>query len=228
MSKKSSPVIRDPLTDEELWFLSADDFVRLKLSDDEKSRLRTINRQKELEREDRGQRLSEEEAGLVAQLREAGCAVESVWDLVNTSDRYSEAIPILLDHLRRPYSDRTRSGIARSLAVRDRQVQEAWSTLAEQYRQEGWGKGRVAPGDVRDYELGAKAGLACALSVAVTDANLDDLIRLILDPSHGPSRLLLLSALRRRRSKSAKVADIIVQLSVDPQFSKEIASWRTR
>lgn len=54
---------------------------------------------------------------LLADLRRVGYRLESVWDFVNTAESYPEAIPVLLDHLRRPYSDIHREGIARALTV---------------------------------------------------------------------------------------------------------------
>jgi hypothetical protein len=61
--------------------------------------------------------LRQDEASLVTDLAAVGWPVESVWDLVNTSKSYPEAIPVLLQHLPRPYHKRTREGIVRALAV---------------------------------------------------------------------------------------------------------------
>ena len=41
------------------------------------------------------------EAPLVDELRVAGFQVETAWDLVNTSDPYPDALPILLEHVPR-------------------------------------------------------------------------------------------------------------------------------
>lgn len=68
-----------------------------------------------------------EEGPILAELREVGWDVKSVWDLINAPARYEEAIPILRKHLRLPYSDRIREGIARALAVPD--ARHAWPTL---------------------------------------------------------------------------------------------------
>lgn len=55
---------------------------------------------------------------LLADIRRAGFPLhESVYELVNTADSYPEVIPVLLDHLGRPYSDRIKEGIARALTV---------------------------------------------------------------------------------------------------------------
>lgn len=65
-------------------------------------------------------RFRAEEELMVADLRRAGYAVqESVYELVNTAQSYPDAIPVLLKHLKRPYSDRIKEGIARALTVRE-------------------------------------------------------------------------------------------------------------
>jgi hypothetical protein len=226
MTKKQSGSPRTPLTTGELERLTADDFVRLWLTDDEKTRLRKINTARQQERSARSARLRVEEEPILADLRAVALDVESVWDLVNTSTRYSEAVPILLRHLLLPYSDRTREGIARSLAVAEPEVCKAWPTLVEEYRKASVGWGIVAPGDTKEYRLGAKDGLACALAVAVTDETLADLIAIAKDRAHGESRVLLLSALRKSKNPLAKQA--IEELANDPDLEKEIGSWRKR
>lgn len=60
-----------------------------------------------------------EQALLLADLRKIGRRVRWIWDLVNTTENYVEAIPVLIDHLRRPYNEGIREGIARALAVRE-------------------------------------------------------------------------------------------------------------
>lgn len=227
-TKKQSPLERTPLTTEELERLTADDFVRLKLTDGEKSRLREINKARQQERAERSARLRVEEEPISVDLRAIGWNVESVWDLVNTSTRYSEAIPILLKHLLIPYSDRTREGIARSLAVPEPEVIKAWPMLVEEYRKAPMGQGVIAPGDTKEYRLGAKDGLACALSVAVTDETLPELFALAKDRTQGESRVLLLSALKKRRNKNPLAKQVIAELANDPDLQKEIASWGKR
>lgn len=74
---------------------------------------------RENERQAAEQRAIDEQAMLLADLRRVGYRIRWIWDFVNTADSYDEAIPVLVDHLRRPYSDGTREGIARALAVRE-------------------------------------------------------------------------------------------------------------
>lgn len=96
---------------------------------------------------------------LADELRAAGVEVDSAWDLVNTSTPYPAALPILIEHLERPYPDRVREGIARALAVGG-DAKFAWSRLVDLYCDEPAG-------------TDAKDGIAVALA-AVADADVVD------------------------------------------------------
>lgn len=156
-----------------------------------------------------------EESELVVELKGVGVEVESVWNLVNVTARYPAAISILMDHLKKPYSDRVREGIARALAVKEARGQ--WSTLLSEYLSAPQGV------DENGFRLGAKDGLACALSVIATDENTSELIALLQDPTNGDSRVLLLSALRRTAGHRVKMA--LELLKGDPALRSEILSW---
>jgi len=194
--------------------LKAEDFRRLKLTDDEKSRLRDINLGRAGERAERSVRLRAEEEPMLADLRGTGFDVESVWDLVNTSTPYPSAIPVLLKHLTRGYSDRISEGIARALAVPD--ARNAWPLLVAEYQ-------KAPTGEENGVRLGAKSGLAAALSAIATDGVIEELVTLVKDRTNGSSRLLLLNGLRKSKSSIAKTA--IDELASDPELEKEIASW---
>lgn len=214
MKKALTKLTRPTLTNEELAGLRGYDLVRLKLSDDEKARLRAINQERARQRAERSKYLRVEEEPIVTDLREVGLKVESVWDLVNTADPYPGAIPILLKHLGQKYSDRTKEGIARALAVPD--ARSAWSLLVAEYR-------RAPQGEENGIRLGAKSGLAAALSAAATDEVIEQLASLVKDRSNGDSRLLLLNALRK--SKAAVARKTLEEMADDPALKKEIASW---
>lgn len=172
----------------------------------------------------RDARLHEEEKPIVADLREAGGNVASVWDLVNSKSGYPNLVPILMKHLQLPYSDRTRSGIARALAVPA--ASEYWDFLVQQYVCAKAGRGPVFPGEDTEFLLGIKDALACALAGSVTGDTLPLLIELAKDPTNGESRILLLRPLRRSKGTTAKNA--IEELRHDPQLAKEINSWRKK
>ncbi len=222
--RRSQP--RAPLTRDELSALRADDFVRLKLSEDEESVLREINREREQERRLRSERLRIEEKPILSDLRELGWEIESVWDFVNSKQKYSTAIDVLLRHLVRPYSDRIREGIARALARPGPETRKAWPVLVEEYRRASSGYGIIAAGDTKEYRLGYKDGLAAALSAIASESETEDLIRLAKDRAQGESRVLLLRAIRKSKSPLAKQA--ISELATDPQLKTEISSWRAK
>jgi hypothetical protein len=144
------------------------------------------------------------EAPLVEELRAAGVPANSVWDLVNTRNVYPQSLPILLDHLQRPYPDAVRDGIARALAVPSARF--AWATLVGLYQQESGKR--------------TKCGLAVALSNIADDAVIDELVALAHDPQHGLSRVLLLDALRRSRLPQARRA--LMEFRTDPLLKQEV------
>lgn len=144
------------------------------------------------------------EAPLVKELRASGFEVESAWDLVNTSTPYPEALPILLNHLKRRYPDRVREGIARALAVQDAAF--AAEVLIELYRQEKAG-------------TDAKDGLAVAIGGAADDAVVDDVIALAKDPANGTNRVLMLDALGRSKAPQARAA--LAAIAQDPAIGEE-------
>lgn len=142
------------------------------------------------------------------------------------STNYAEVIPVLLKHLMLPYSDKIREGIARSLAVPEPEVIKAWPLLVEEFRKAPIGWGIKLKGDTEKLKLGAKDGLACALSATVTEDTLEELIALLKDPAHGESRILLLSPLRKRRKKNPRVRQVLEELATDPDLAKSIATWK--
>jgi hypothetical protein len=161
------------------------------------------------EREEAFRRMEEElsraEAPLVQALAEVGLKVKSVWDLVNRATRrYPEAVPVLLDHLQRPYPDPIREGIARALTVAE--ARSHWDVLTKLYAEE---QGRRT-----------KDGLAVAISGIATDDVIGDVIALARDRKHGTSRGLLLFALER--SKDPRAQQALMELGTDIQLRKEI------
>jgi len=142
---------------------------------------------------------------LVAALKSIGCEVKSVWDLVNGPNCYGHALPVLLEHLVRPYPPAIREGIARALAVKETRLL-AWPLLVRLFQSE--------------TEKRVKDGLAVALCVSADDSVIDELIALASDPGHGTTRVLLLDALDRSRDPRASAA--LERLQSDPDLVKEM------
>jgi hypothetical protein len=223
-SKKNAVTARHALTDEELEQLSPYD--RIKLTEDETRRLFALNQVRKQKRQERVVRIRAEQALLLGELRSVGLHVESVSYVSRESPRDEEAVPVLLRHLLLPYSSATKESIAHVLATPVPAVRKAWPVLVNAYRNARTGMGIVAPGDTRECEYLEKDALAWVLAVTVTNKTLDELISLARDPRHGPSRVLLLAPLRRRRRKNPMIRQLLDELASDPDLCKEIASWR--
>jgi hypothetical protein len=161
--------------------------------------------------------LDRDEAPLLRDLAAAGFSVESVWDLVNRKNPYKEAIPVLLNHITKPYLPVIREGIARALAVQE--ARYAWATLVELYENEP----NICPDGSRGI---VKDALGLAVAKTSTEKNIDALIMLARDQTLGDSRIMLLPNLRRSKAPLAQAA--LEDLSNDPYLQKEIASWRPR
>lgn len=128
----------------------------------------------EVERQTRVQELRAAEQPILADLRDAGVAVDSVWDLVNTAAPYPAALPVLLKHLQRgQYPDRVMESLGRALAVKPAVF--AWDVLIQLYR-EAHGRGEAE-------------GLAVALAATATREQLDALIDLLGEESRGDTRI---------------------------------------
>jgi hypothetical protein len=160
---------------------------------------------REDDRRRRAAELARAEAPVVNDLRLAGFAIDSVYDLVNTKSSYPRAVPILLGHLERAYPDVIREGIARALAVPDARV--GWDLLIRLYRSE-------------PAMTSFKQGLAVAIANTADDEVIEEVIALARDVRHGESRLLLLRALERSRDPQATEA--LREFAVDPVFEKEV------
>jgi hypothetical protein len=110
-----------------------------------------------------------EEEPIIAALAVAGFEVGSVWDLVNTTERYPSAIPVLLKHLIKPYHVRIREGVIRALTTPDARGVAADAILAELHAE--------ADSEVR-------WALANALTVVADQGNAAAIETLLHDPAY--------------------------------------------
>lgn len=152
----------------------------------------------------RAEVLARAEQPIVADLRHAGVEVDSVWDLVNTSVPYPDALPVLLEHLERGgYPDRVVEGVARALAVEPASF--AWPTFRLLYLA---AEGR-----------GEEEGLAVALAASATADHLEDLIALLEDETRRDTQLHFLRAINRVGGKRGR--EVLASLQDDPFYGKE-------
>ncbi len=126
----------------------------------------------------RKKRSAEAERPVVRALNDAGIAVNSLSDLVNTKRRYPTAIPVLLDHLVLPYPYPTRESIARALTTRE--AADGYRVLLDQFR-------NLADSDDA-AQHGFKWALGNAISVVADKPNFDEVVDLVRDKSHGSTR----------------------------------------
>lgn len=159
---------------------------------------------KERDRQEREAEYRRAEAPLVDELQAVGFDVQSAWDLVNTSVPYQKALPILLEHLQRPYPGPVREGIARALAVPPARF--GWAVFVKLFREE--------------QEKRPKDGLAVAIANTADDSTIDEVIALARDKHFGSSRKLLLRALERSKSKAARSA--LTELDADSELHVEV------
>ena len=114
----------------------------------------------------------------------------SVWDLVNSKESYSAAIPILLKHLRRPYHPVIRDGIARALTVpetRGATAREILETLKREEKKEQ--TDGLPRGDVR-------WALANALTIVGDESMAEEIKSLIADSNYADVYNRLTDALK--------------------------------
>lgn len=149
---------------------------------------------------------------LVADLEEVGAPVtESVYDLVNTSEPYPQALPVLVRHLEAGgYPPVIMEGIGRALSVRDSVV--FWDRLVERYR--------------NSRCEGELTGMALALSACMDKAHIDDVIGLLTDESGGSDRIFFIEPLVRRGGERGRA--VVEGLVDDPVVGKEATAYVER
>ena len=118
---------------------------------------------------------AEDEKPLVDDLVKAGFNVTSSWDLVNTKSSYKAAIPILVEHLSKPYHVKNKEGIVRALAVKE-------------------AKGVACRGIIDEYHKAPKNdfhyrwNFGNTMAVIITEDYIDDVVKIVQDESNGESR----------------------------------------
>jgi len=160
-----------------------------------------------------GAELTLDERSLVSDLADVGVIVESVWDLVNSTEPYPMAIRVLLDHLRRSHQVRTREGIARALTVPESRG-VAFDDLYEQF---------VAVTEEEAPELAWLLAAALSESVA-TESETRTVIDLLQNPGYGKAREMLMPVLVYLPDKEKN--SVLNSLSDDPCLREIVKTYR--
>lgn len=144
------------------------------------------------------------ERPIVADLSTIGVQVDSVWDLVNTSDPYPAALPVLVEHLERGgYPDRVMESLGRALAVKPAIVY--WDRLKALY---------LAP-----RSSGEEDGTAVALAACATHAQLHDLLGFLSLAAREESRIYFLRPILDVGGTRGR--EVLESLISDPVFGRE-------
>lgn len=165
----------------------------------------------EAERQERARRLRDAEQSVVTDLRSVGVQVDSVWDLVNTSDPYPAALPILMEHLERGgYPERVMESLGRALAVRPSVA--LWERLKARWL------GARDPGE--------EDGAAVALAACATKAQVDDLIEFLSVEERGHSRIYFIRPILRVGGDRGR--EVVEALRDDSVLGKEATALLKR
>ena len=144
------------------------------------------------------------EQPIVRNLRLVGVQVDSVWDLVNTSEPYPTALPVLIEHLERGgYPDRVMESLGRALAVKPSVAY--WDRLKARY--------------LTPRNPGEEDGAAVALAASATNVQLDDLIGFLALPERGESRIYFIRPILKGGGQRGR--EVVESLRSDPTFGKE-------
>lgn len=159
----------------------------------------------------RAKQLRIAERPIVADLRAAGVEVNSVWDLVNTSDPYPAALPVLMDHLERGgYPVRVMESLGRAIAVKPAVV--FWDRLKDRWL------------NARDE--GEEDGAAVALAACATPAQLDDLVLFLSVEERGQSRIYFIRPILKLGGDRGR--DLVEGLREDAVFGREATALLKR
>jgi len=166
------------------------------------------NAERQARHKERMEQFREEQAKLLADLKDAGVHVASVWDFVNTADKYPAAIPVLLRHLVVPYSKRIKEGIVRALTV-DYAGPDVLCELVKQFREQN-----------DDSANSLKWVLGNAISEVATPADAKTMIGLATDPAHGEARDMITQRLPRVVKNKARLREVLQHLVQDQQMEQ--------
>lgn len=145
--------------------------------------------------------MDSDDASVCEALHEVGIAARSVYDLVNTSQSYPEAVPILIQFLSKPIHEKVKEGVARALTVKEAKG-VAIEPLAHEFER--------TPNELASL----KWALGNAFTVVADDACFDRLSALARDRAQGPGRQMIVHTIARIKHP-LKIA-VLLELVGDP------------
>lgn len=152
--------------------------------------------------------LVEDARPLTVALAKSNYRVETAWDLVNAAYSYRTALPVLVEHLQRPYHPRNLEGIVRALTVPPARTL-AWDALIE-----------IARRPARNpQEESLQDAAFNALSIIATKTDLPLLAQMSTDSTLGSGRSAFL--IRLRKAKYPQIDLILNRALKDPLLAPQ-------
>jgi len=150
------------------------------------------------------QKIFQEDLIVVKALQKVGMEVKSVYDLVNTSQRYEAAIPVLLELLPKVKEEVIKEGIVRALTVKEARCR-ASGPLINEFK---WAD---------CHQVNLKWAIGNALSMVADDNVFAELVDLAKDKKHGQAREMLMLALANM--KNPQVIDVLIEFLKDEEVA---------
>lgn len=147
---------------------------------------------------------AEDEKPLVEDLKKAGLNITSSWDLVNTTSSYKPAIPILLEHLSKPYHLKNKEGIVRALAVKEA-IGKAGPVLIAEYNR-----------TLKDNTL-LRWAIGNTIYTTITENDVESILSIVQDKTNGMSRQMFVAALGKVESEKAE--NVLINLLDDEEIT---------
>lgn len=140
---------------------------------------------------------AKEHKELTSELASVGVFISTIWDLVNTKTKYTQAIPILLKHLVLEYSDKTKEGIVRALTVIEAKGL-AGKLLIGEYLKLSYDKENF------------KWAIGNAVKLTMVKDEVELVFPIVLDKNNGISRQMFIRALSKFKTENVK--QVLLQL----------------
>lgn len=137
--------------------------------------------------------------GLLADLASAGHPVNRVWELVETSARYPDAIPVLCDWLGRIDDPVAQGWVVRALGKP--WAKAAWPALVAEFSK--------TPDDTLRWEIGD------SLAILWKHVPTSELVAIVGEPGWGAARMMPMKALAKKKDDEADAA--LAQAVADPE-----------
>ena len=137
--------------------------------------------------------------------------INNISDLINTKERYPEAISVLVDLLKEDFDCiYTKEGIVRALTVKEAKgiankplLEEYYKVDKQEYRSFSWAIGN-------------------AFEVIIQSEDVDPILEIVKDKNNGTSRRMFVMALAKIKSRKEDIENILIPLLEDDDITGHV------